>query len=55
MVIQTVAKIWATVAFGKRIEGAGVTLPMLNEELTEEETEQSIRMLTENNKKHPEM
>ena len=28
---------------------------MLNEELTEEEIDQSIRILTEINKKHPEM
>ena len=55
MVIQTVAKIWATVGFAKRIEGAGEPLTTLNEELTEEEIDQSIRILTENNKMHSEM
>tara|TARA_B000000557_G_scaffold256767_1_gene249312 strand:+ start:1000 stop:1140 length:141 start_codon:yes stop_codon:yes gene_type:complete len=43
------------VAFAKRIEGAGEILTMLNKELTEEEIDQSIQILTEINKKHPEM
>jgi len=52
---RVVANVWATVAFAKRIEGAGEILTMLNEELTEEEIDQSIQILTEINKKHPEM
>jgi len=52
---RVVARVWAIVAFAKRIEGAGEILTMLNEELTEEEIDQSIRILTEINKKHPEM
>ena len=42
-------------AFAKRIEGAGEILLMLNEELTEEEIDRSIQILTEINKDHPEM
>jgi len=52
---RVVANVWATVAFAKRIEGAGEILTMLNEELTEEEIDRSIQLLTEINKKHPEM
>ena len=52
---RVVANVWATVAFAKRIEGAGEILTMLNEELTEEEIDRSIQILTEINKKHPEM
>ncbi len=52
---RVVANVWATVAFAKRIERAGEILLMLNEELTEEEIDQSIQILTEINKKHPEM
>jgi len=52
---RVVAKVWATVAFAKRIEGAGEILLMLNKELTEEEIDQSIQILPEINKKHPEM
>ena len=52
---RVVANVWATVAFAKRIEGAGEILTMLNEELTEEEIDQSIQILTEINKDHPEM
>ena len=42
-------------AFAKRIEGAGKILTMLNKELTEEEIDRSIQILTEINKEHPEM
>ena len=52
---RVVANVWATVAFAKRIEGAGEILLMLNKELTEEEIDQSIQILTEINKDHPEM
>ncbi|QXD31251.1 tetratricopeptide repeat protein [Candidatus Pelagisphaera phototrophica] len=52
---RVVANVWATVAFAKRIEGAGEILTMLNEELTEEEIDQSIQILTKINKDHPEM
>ena len=52
---RVVANVWATVAFAKRIEGAGKILTMLNEELTEEEIDQSIQILTKINKDHPEM
>ena len=52
---RIVANVWATVAFAKRIEGAGEILTMLNEELTEEETDQSIQILTEIYKDHPKM
>ena len=52
---RVVANVWATVAFAKRIEGAGEILTMLNEELTEEEIDRSIQILTEINKDHPEM
>jgi len=52
---RVVANVWATVAFAKRIEGAGEILTMLNEELTKEEIDQSIQILTEINKEYPEM
>ena len=52
---RVVANVWATVAFAKRIEGAGEILTMLNEELTEEEIDQSIQILTEINERHTEM
>jgi TPR repeat protein len=52
---RIVANVWATVAFAKRIEGAGQILTTLNKELTEEEIDRSIRILTEINEKHPEM
>ena len=52
---RVVANVWATVAFAKRIEGAGKILTMLNEELTEEEIDQSIQILTEIYKDHPKM
>ena len=55
MVVQTVVDVWATVAFAKRIEGVGEILTMLNKELTEEEIDQSIRILTEIYNDHPEM
>jgi len=34
---RVVANVWATVAFAKRIEGAGQILTTLNKELPEEE------------------
>ena len=43
------------VAFAKRIEGAWQILTMLNKELTEEEIDQSIRILTEIYNDHPGM
>ena len=50
---------WSVVAnscaFAKRIESAGEILTMLNEELTKEEIDQSIQILTEINKDLPEM
>tara|TARA_B100001057_G_scaffold497318_2_gene601118 strand:+ start:1442 stop:1741 length:300 start_codon:yes stop_codon:yes gene_type:complete len=46
---------WTTVAFAKGIEGMGEILTMLNKELTEEEIDQSIRILTEIYNDHPEM
>ena len=52
---RIVANVWATVASAKSIEGAGEILLMLNKELTEEEIDQSIQILTEINKDHPEM
>ena len=52
---RVVANVWATVAFAKRIEGVGEILTMLNKELTEEEIDQSIRILTEIYNDHPEM
>jgi TPR repeat protein len=52
---RIVANVWATVAFAKSIEGAGEILLMLNEELTEEEIDQSIQILTKINEKHPGM
>ena len=52
---RVVANVWATVAFAKRIEGAGEILTMLNEELTKEEIDQSIQILTEIYNDHPEM
>ena len=52
---RVVDNVWATVAFAKRIEGAEKILTMLNEELTEGEIDRSIQILTEINKKHPEM
>ena len=52
---RVVANVWATVAFAKRFEGAGEILTMLNEELTEEEIDKSIQILTEINEKHPGM
>ncbi|QXD31069.1 hypothetical protein [Candidatus Pelagisphaera phototrophica] len=52
---RVVANVWATVAFAKPIEGAEEILTMLNEELTEEEIDRSVQILTEINKKHPEM
>ena len=52
---RVVANVWATVAFAKRIEGAGKILTMLNEELTEEEIDQSIQILTKIYNEHPEM
>jgi len=52
---RIVANVWATVAFAKSIEGAREILLMLNKELTEEEIDQSIQILTEIYNDHPEM
>ncbi len=52
---RIVANVWATVAFAKSIEGAGEILLMLNKELTEEEIDRSIKILTEIYNDHPDM
>ena len=52
---RIVANVWATVAFAKSIEGAGEILLMLNKELTEEEIDRSIKILTEIYNDHPGM
>ncbi|MBH52796.1 MAG: hypothetical protein CMI18_00410 [Opitutaceae bacterium] len=52
---RIVARVWAIVAFAKRIEGAEQILTKLNEELTEEQMEQSVQILDEIFQKHPNM
>ena len=52
---RIVSNLWATVAFAKSIEGAGEILLMLNKELTKEEIDRSVKILTEIYNDHPDM
>ncbi|QXD25371.1 sel1 repeat family protein [Opitutia bacterium ISCC 51] len=52
---RVAARVWAIVAFAKHIEGAEQILTKLKEELTEEQMEQSVQILGEIIKKHPNM
>ena len=52
---RIVSNLWATVAFAKSIEGAGEILLMLNKELTKEEIDRSVKILTEIYNGHPDM
>jgi len=52
---RIVSNLWATVAFAKSIEGAGEILLMPNKELTKEEIDRSVKILTEIYNGHPDM